>query len=85
MPAQRAIADYFWGLGDYLKFLFWSLPIAQNIERHAGSGARRCQIERSQQDLLRRCANALLLTKDPNSQLIERYLRLAAEGGDSSA
>ncbi len=25
MPAQRAVADYFWGVGDYLKFLFWSL------------------------------------------------------------
>ena len=85
MPAQRAVADYFWGLGDYLKFLFWSLPIAQNIERRAGTGARRCQVERSSLDLLRRCANALLLTKDPNSQLIERYLKLAAEGGDSAA
>jgi TPR repeat protein len=85
MPAQRAVADYFWGLGDQLKFLFWALPIAQSIERRAGSGARRRQVERSQLDLINRCATALMLTKDPNSQLVERYLKLAAEGGDSSA
>ena len=85
MPAQRAVADYFWGIGDYLKFLFWALPIAQSIERRAGTGARRRQVELSQLDLLNRCANALMLTKDPNSLLIERYLKLAAEGGDSAA
>jgi hypothetical protein len=84
-PAQRAMADYFWGIGDYLKVLFWALPLAQAVERRAGTGARRRQIERSQLDLLSRCAAALMLTKDPNSQLVERYLRLAAEGGDSGA
>lgn len=84
--AQRALADYAWSQGDYLKFLLWALPIAQETDRrNSGALARRRPFSSADLALLGRCAKALLLTADPNARLIERYLRLAAEGGQSAA
>lgn len=84
--AQRALADYAWAQGDYLKFLLWALPLAQDIDRRTnGPAARRRPCSEQELDLLARCAKGLLLTADPNVRLIERYLRMAAEGGQSGA
>ena len=84
--AQRALAEHAWSANDHLKFLFWALPLAQEIERrcaeHPGRKTNRVGHEL---ELLGRCAQALLATSDPNSRLIEKYLRAAAEGGHSSA
>lgn len=86
VDAQRALADYAWAHGDYLKFLLWALPLAQDIDRRTnGPAARRRPCSEQELDLLARCAKGLLLTADPNVRLIERYLRLAAEGGLAGA
>ncbi|MGB4346002.1 MAG: hypothetical protein WBJ21_06360 [Burkholderiaceae bacterium] len=86
IEAQRAVTNYAWSNQDYTKYLFWALPMAHEIERRSHSAQGRSHAY-SQQDLdiLSRCAQALLLTADPSSHLIERYLKLAAEGGDSGA
>ncbi len=82
--AQRALTDYFWGTRDLLKFLLWALPLAQEQERrHHGPG--RMPYERHHFDLFTRCGQALIKTADPNSKMIERYLLIASEGGDSTA
>lgn len=86
MDAQRALANCAWANQDYLKYLFWALPMVQEIERRStGSLAKRRQYPAPDLEMLSRCAQALLLTADPNSRMIERYLKLAAEGGDSAA
>ncbi len=82
VDAQRALADYAWSQGDSLKFLLWALPLAQDIDRRTnGPPARRRPCNDQELELLARCAKALLLTADPNARLIERYLKMAAEGG----
>ncbi len=86
IDAQRALADCAWAANDHLKFLLWALPLAQDIERRCSAtagGKAKCSVYEMQ--LLGRCAQALLATSDPNSQLIERYLRTAAESGHSQA
>ncbi len=84
--AQRALAECAWAANDHLKFLFWALPLAQEIDRRCNAHPGR-KANGAEQDfgLLGRCAQALLATSDPNSRLIEKYLRTAAEGGNSGA
>ncbi len=84
--AQRALAECAWAAKDHLKFLFWALPLAQEIDRRlVAHPGRKTNSSAYEFDLLGRCAQALLATSDPNSRLIEKYLRSAAEGGHSSA
>jgi TPR repeat protein len=84
--AQRTLADYFWTRKDYLKFLFWAVPLAQELDRrNAGNPARRRPAASHELALLGRVAQAMLATADPNTRLIERYLRMAAEGGAADA
>ncbi len=84
--AQRVLADYCWTRKDYLKFLFWALPMVQELDRrNAGSPSRRRPYNATELSLIGRVARALLLTSDPNSRLVERYLRIAAEGGAAEA
>jgi TPR repeat protein len=83
--AQLALANYAWANLDYLKYLFWALPLAQEIERRSGNSVRRRAYAKQDLEILARCAQALLLTADPDSKHIERYLQLAAEGGDCGA
>ena len=86
VEAQRALAECAWASNDYLKFLFWALPLAQEAERRgAGTAARKSAGNSNDLELMGRCAHALLATADPNSRLIEKYLRTAAEGGHSGA
>ena len=86
LDAQRILADYCWARRDYLKFLFWAVPMAQELDRrNAGNPARRRPYVSHELALLGRVAQALLLVSDPNSRLIERYLRIAAEGGACDA
>ncbi len=86
LDAQRTLADYCWARQDHLKFLFWAVPMAQELDRrNAGSPARRRPYSSHELVLLGRVAQALLLTADPNTRLIERYLRMAAEGGAGDA
>ncbi len=84
--AQLALADYAWLNGNYLKFMFWALPMAQEVDRRNSSmQSRRRPYTSKELDLLTRCARALLAVEDPSVKLIERYLRIGAEGGDNSA
>ncbi len=86
LDAQRTLADYCWARKDYLKFLFWAVPMAQELDRrNAGNPARRRPYNHVELSLLTRVAQALLRTADPNTRLIERYLRMAAEGGSGDA
>lgn len=86
LDAQRTLADYCWVRQDYLKFLFWAVPMAQELDRrNAGNPARRRPYSSHELVLLGRVAQAMLLTADPNTRLIERYLRMAAEGGSGDA
>ncbi len=86
VDAQRALADYSWAQGDYLKFLLWALPLAQEVDRRSnGPSARRRPCSEQEHELLARCAKGLLLTADPNVRLIERYLKMSAEGGQPGA
>lgn len=83
--AQMALADYAWLNGNYLKFTFWALPLVQAIDRRSSMYARQRPHTKKDLNLLMRCAKALLAVSDPNVKLIERYLRISAEGGDSDA
>ena len=86
MDAQRTLADYYWVRKDYLKFLFWAVPMVQELDRrNAGNPARRRPYVAHELLLIGRVAQAMLLTADPNTRLIERYLRIAAEGGSADA
>ena len=84
--AQYALADYAWQQGDTVKFLFWALPMAQELDRrqHGPVAYRRTQ-GKQQLRLFTRCARALIAMKDPNLRLIERYLKIAGDGGDADA
>ena len=44
VEAQRVLAECAWWSSDYLKFLFWALPLAQEIERRCGGHSARRQI-----------------------------------------
>ena len=82
LDAQRVVAHGAWINQDHLKYLFWALPMAQDIERRSeaeSTGSRRTY-SRQDLDILARCAQSLLLTADPNCRLIEKHLKLAAEG-----
>lgn len=84
--AQRALADYAWMKGDLLKFMLWALPMAQEIDRrNSGPIATRRPFGKQQLVLFTRCAKALMSTSEPNVRLIERYLKMAADGGDADA
>lgn len=85
--AQRALAEWAWASEDYLKFIFWALPLAQEIERRTSLTSLRRKVSGTpaELELLGRCAHALQMTSDPNNRLIEKYLRSAAEGGHSAA
>jgi TPR repeat protein len=86
LDAQRTLANYFWVRKDYLKFLFWAVPMAQELDRrNAGNPARRRSYVAHELALIGRVAQAMLLTADPNTRLIKRYLRIAAEGGAGDA
>lgn len=84
--AQQALAEYWWQQGDLTKFMLWGLPIAQEWDRKAhGPMAHRCSLGKEQFTLLLRCAKAITAQPDANLRLAERYLKIAAEGGDPKA
>lgn len=86
VDAQRALAECAWASNEYIKFLFWALPLAQEIERRFAEAPATSSVCKSYElDLLGRCAQALQATSDPNSRLIEKYLRIAAERGHGGA
>lgn len=84
--AQMALANHAWLNGNFLKFMFWALPVAQETDRRNSSmQSRRRPYTGKELDLLTRCAQAMQAVADPNVKLIERYLRIGAEGGDINA
>ena len=86
VDAQRALADYAWLHRDYTKFMFWALPMALEYDRRSlAPAAYRRSLGRQQRMLFTRCAQALMTLSDPNLSLIERYLKIAAEGGEPEA
>ncbi len=86
VDAQRALADYAWQRRDMTKFMFWALPMAQEYDRRSqGPVAYRRTLGIRQLVLFTRCAKAMMATSDPNVPLLERYLKIAADGGDPDA
>lgn len=86
IEAQYMLANYAWASFDFIKYLFWALPMAQQIERRGPSTAsRRRSYTRQDFEILSRCVQAMILTADSNGRLIERYLKLMADGGDLNA
>lgn len=86
VDAQRALADYAWSQRDYMKFMLWALPMAQEFDRRNNApAAHRRPLGKQQLILFTRCAKAMMALSDPNLRLIERYLKIAAEGGDADA
>lgn len=84
--AQYAMAEYTWQQGDLLKFLCWSLPMAQEIDRRIHGALTRRRIPGKRElSLLTRCARAMMQTGETNLRLIERYLKIGSEGGDREA
>jgi len=84
--AQYAMADYWWQQGDANKFLLWALPIAQDLDRRChGPSIHRVSPSKTQLGLFLRCAKAIMGQADANLRLAERYIRIAAEGGDAKA
>jgi TPR repeat protein len=84
--AQQALADYWWQQGDVTRFMLWGLPIAQELDRKAhGPLASRWSLDKKQLVLILRCAKAMTMQADTNLRLVERYLKIAAEGGDAKA
>ncbi len=84
--AQMALAEHAWLNGNFLKFTFWVLPLVQEIDRRSNSMQTRHRPHTKKElALLTRCAKALQAVADPNVKLIERYLRIGAEGGDVDA
>lgn len=82
IEAQYVLANYSWNYFNYLKYLFWALPLAQRIER---SGARQRNYTQQDLEVFSRCARALIITCDSNNRLIERYLKIMADCGDLDA
>lgn len=86
VEAQMALAEYAWLNAQYLKFQLWALPMAQQIDRRNSSAqARRRPYTDKELELLTRCAIAMQAVVDPNVKLIERYLKIGAEGGNADA
>nr|NDG06338.1 hypothetical protein [Oxalobacteraceae bacterium] len=84
--AQYAMADYWWQQGDANKFLLWALPIAQDLDRRChGPSIHRITPSKTQLSLFLRCAQAIMGQAEVNLRLAERYMRIAAEGGDAKA
>ncbi|MEY5002219.1 MAG: hypothetical protein RL678_28 [Pseudomonadota bacterium] len=84
--AQYAMADYWWQQGDANKFLLWALPIAQDLDRRChGPSIHRITPSKTQLSLFLRCAQAIMGQAEVNLRLAERYMRIAAEGGDAEA
>jgi TPR repeat protein len=66
--------------------MLWGLPIAQELDRKAhGPSASRWSLDKKQLVLILRCAKAMTMQADTNLRLVERYLKIAAEGGDAKA
>lgn len=86
VDAQNALAEYAWMNGHHLKYLLWAQPMAQQADRrNSGAPSRRRPHSDKELTLFTRCARALLAVADPNVKLIERYLRIGAEGGNAEA
>ncbi len=86
VEAQMALADHAWINSNFLKFMFWALPMAQEADRRNSSmQSRRRPYTAKELDLLTRCAKAMQAVADGNVKLIERYFRIGAEGGDTNA
>ncbi len=84
--AQCALADYAWQQGEIERFMLWALPMAQEIDRrHHSPAAQRRVLGQRQLSLFTRCAKALIRSSEPNARLIERYLKIAGDGGDAEA
>ena len=84
--AQLALADYSWQQGDVTKFMLWALPIAQDLDRRLhGPMGQRFRLNKQQLTLFLRCAQAMMQQAEPNLPLTERYLKIAAEGGNPQA
>ena len=86
IEAQYLLANYAWNSFDFLRYLFWALPLAQQIERRStGAASRRRKITAQDLEILSRCVRALIFTSDTNGRLIERYLKIMADSGDLHA
>jgi TPR repeat protein len=84
--AQCALADYAWQQGENERFMLWALPMAQELDRRSnGPAAQRRSLDKRQLNLFTRCAKALMRCSEPNARLIERYLKIAGDGGDPEA
>ena len=86
LDAQRLMADSAWREFDYVKYLFWALPIAHDSERRTVTSVTKRKTY-TEQDLqiFSRCATALLMTMDTNTNVIDRYLKILADSGESKA
>lgn len=85
IEAQRLMADCAWREFDYMKYLFWALPIAQNLEQRTITSSKRKSYDDQDLRIFSRCATALLMTLDSNTNLIDRYLKILADSGESKA
>jgi TPR repeat protein len=86
IEAQYLLANYAWDCFDFLKYLFWALPLAQQIERRgSGPASRRRSFTSHDLEILSRCVRAMIFTSDSNGRLIERYLKLMADSGELNA
>ena len=75
IEAQYVLADSAWESGDYLKFLLWALPLAQDIERRAsGLTIRRQPCNKLETELLSRCAQALLKAAAQGNEEAQKLL-----------
>lgn len=84
--AQLALAEYWWQQSDFSRFMLWALPIAQDLDRRLhGPLTQRTSLTKQQLTLLMRCAQAMMQQAEPNLPLTERYLKIAAEGGNGQA
>ena len=83
--AQRALAESAWKAGEHQSFLQWALPLARAaVRRHASRAAPEPSAEGSGDEvvLMARCASALLARGDFDTAELERFLEIAAQGGD---
>lgn len=86
MEAQRALADYAWQRGDMDRFLLWALPMTQEMDRrNHGPSMQRRAVDKGRLNLFTRCAKAMMASSELNVRLIERYLKIAGDGGDAEA
>ncbi|GAA4022305.1 hypothetical protein GCM10022212_19350 [Actimicrobium antarcticum] len=86
--AQHALAEHAWQAGDHEQFLHWAVPLARQAVLRRQSRLPVDVLDNPAPDdtsLLARCAEKLMARGDFDTAELERFLEVAANGGDKQS